>query len=374
MEPLVSIIVPVYNVEDYVTECIKSILNQTYRNIEVLIVDDGSTDASLKECKKFELVDGRIRIFHQQNKGVVAARKLGVSNAIGEYVFFVDADDYVDSSLLESLLECADGYDLVTSGYLKGETAHFDTLEKGNYVKKEELEYLISHMIAYDKSFEMGIIRSFWAKLFRRDKTQEVFSDLKENIFCGEDGDFLYRYILQCDSIKITHLCGYHYRVRKDSVMHSINKNYLKNIGDLYNSLEPIFLQHALSETLVLQLQKWINQMILSSGDYLGFSREIPNYSYLYPLIKETVNKKIVLYGMGKVGKCYKAFIEKTDICDIVLWVDSKWDLKSLDELNNDIYDFVVIAVLDEKTAKEIQGSLLQRKISKEKILWKKPI
>lgn len=104
MEKLVSIIVPVYNREAYVEQCINSLINQTYKNIEIIVVDDGSTDRSGEICETFASEDVRVKVVHQENGGVSHARNVGVSHAQGEYISFVDSDDYVTPEYVEYLL------------------------------------------------------------------------------------------------------------------------------------------------------------------------------------------------------------------------------------------------------------------------------
>ena len=105
--PLVSIIIPVYNVENYLERCIDSILNQTYSNLEVLLINDGSTDGSGKLCEKLEDVDNRIKVIHQINSGSSIARNAGLKQAIGEYICFVDSDDWIELNMIEVMLSYA---------------------------------------------------------------------------------------------------------------------------------------------------------------------------------------------------------------------------------------------------------------------------
>ena len=114
-EPLISIIVPVYNVEKYLSKCIDSIINQTYKNIEIILIDDGSTDSSGAICDKYALVDSRIHVLHIENSGVSNARNVGLNHATGDYIGFVDSDDYIEPNMYELLLEelIADDVDVV---------------------------------------------------------------------------------------------------------------------------------------------------------------------------------------------------------------------------------------------------------------------
>jgi len=119
LDKCVSVIVPVYNVEKYVVKCVKSLLQQTYQNLEIILVDDGSTDSSYKECVELAHCDNRIKLFHQDNFGVASARNKGLELATGEYVTFVDADDTVKEKYIEKLYcaICDGNYDIVFCGY-----------------------------------------------------------------------------------------------------------------------------------------------------------------------------------------------------------------------------------------------------------------
>lgn len=107
MRPIISIIVPVYNTEKYLDKCIQSVLAQTYTNWELLLIDDGSTDSSGAICDKYAAEDNRIRVFHKENGGVSSARNLGLDNAQGEWISFVDADDWIENSMLHDAYQKA---------------------------------------------------------------------------------------------------------------------------------------------------------------------------------------------------------------------------------------------------------------------------
>ena len=134
LQPLVSVIVPVYNVEKYLTRCLDSIVEQTYQKLEILLINDGSTDDSGEICRQYAERDSRIRLFHQENRGQSAARNVGLDNMTGEYIVFVDSDDYISPYLIECLLNCILEYGtlITVCGYLDVEDgddqAVFDTI------------------------------------------------------------------------------------------------------------------------------------------------------------------------------------------------------------------------------------------------------
>ena len=119
-EPLVSIIIPVYNVEQYLSECMESVLKQTYTNLEILLVDDGSTDSSPKICDKYASQDFRVKVIHKKNGGPMSACLMGIREAAGEYLAFMDSDDWIDLSMIEELVKETNGSDreIICSNYV----------------------------------------------------------------------------------------------------------------------------------------------------------------------------------------------------------------------------------------------------------------
>lgn len=383
-ETLLSVIVPIYNVEAYVEECIISILNQTYKNIEVLLMNDGSTDNSTEICRRYAKLDNRIKFYSQDNQGVVSARKNALAHIRGEYVTFVDADDFIELTFFQDMMSQVNGHDLVTSGYYNGYglcTKFFDGIHEGEYCTESELGYLYSNLIQLGEKKEIGIIRSMWAKIYKTDLVKVIFKEIDETISIGEDGDFLYRYILKCKSIQITKLCGYHYRMREDSVMSSVNKRFLRNIDSIYNTLEPVFLNHPYRDVLLVQLQGWIAQMINQAPYYLGFPIEMHTTSYVYPELKTIAGKDVVIYGAGNVGRSYKNFFERYGVCDVKLWVDKNtntyenmYTISKVKDVLNCKYDYIVIALKSESLATEVIKELSEIGVETDRIIWKKPL
>lgn len=129
MSPLISVVIPVYNIEKYLERCVKSVCDQTYQNIEILLVNDGSTDSSGELCEKLAQQDNRIRVFHKENGGSSSARNLGISQAKGEYIGFVDSDDYISENMYEILLSAIREYQVQIAQIGRDEID-----EQGNYL------------------------------------------------------------------------------------------------------------------------------------------------------------------------------------------------------------------------------------------------
>lgn len=133
IDTLISVVVPAFNAERFLNECVESIVNQTYKYLEIILVNDGSTDDSLKICNQFAQKDKRVTVINQQNKGVVLARKQGVKNAHGKYIAFIDSDDYIAQEYMKTMLNNIGDADLATSSLIMDNRVWEDSLDEGVY-------------------------------------------------------------------------------------------------------------------------------------------------------------------------------------------------------------------------------------------------
>ena len=236
----ISVIVPVYNTEKYLSRCITSILNQTYKDFELLIVDDGSSDKSGEICDSFASKDDRIRVFHQKNMGVVAARNLALDNISGEYVLFIDSDDYVDENYLEMLYSnMDDDVDVVVS---KRKVYYEDGTEKLYTYPEEEIKVAVDDKYDFEQAYSSFVSCGI---LYRA----SVIGDTryKAGLYVGEDTLFHNTVIRSCRRIKYIPQRGYNYILYKDSALHSdySYKRYTeviswKEIIDLYEDMPEV--------------------------------------------------------------------------------------------------------------------------------------
>lgn len=205
--PKISVIVPVYNTEKYLHRCIDSILAQTFSDFELLLIDDGSKDNSGRICDEYAAKDSRIRVFHKKNGGVSSARNLGLDNALGEWVTFVDSDDWVAVRYLENLHgHSLNGVDLVFS---------YATIDDGVHSRKENYPACLVKSNNLDEIFIKNDIAwhtSPWAKLYKMDLINSNKLKFIENVHIGEDLIFLYSYILYSNTIYISSDTDYIYK------------------------------------------------------------------------------------------------------------------------------------------------------------------
>lgn len=207
-DPLISIIVPVYNTEKFLLSCIESILNQDYKNIEVILVNDGSTDNSSLICKKYARIDKRVSMIEKKNAGVSAARNTGLFVARGDYIGFVDSDDKIMQNMYSNLLERIefDKSDICVLAKYTIRPFKWGRIGKRVIDKNEAIKRL----------FLLEFPTSVWAYLYRREIIDQIY--LNEDIHFFEDFEFNYRILKRCNKISLCNEYLYEYRINDYSI------------------------------------------------------------------------------------------------------------------------------------------------------------
>ena len=214
MEDKISIIIPIFNAEKYLERCISSVLNQTYKNFEAILVDDGSTDNSSLICDNYALKDKRIKIIHKKNGGVSSARNVGVENSEGKYIVFMDSDDFIDTDCLETFIKYR-RYDFIMCGFkeyieysVKREINHKLYIAKNNEETKR---------IALKKEY-IDFISFPWMKMLKTSiiKNNNIVFD--EKMDYGEDTCFILQYLAKCNNAIIIEKPLYNYAIVNGSL------------------------------------------------------------------------------------------------------------------------------------------------------------
>ena len=216
-EPLVSVIVPVYKVESYIQACLDSIVGQTYKNLEIVLIDDGSPDRSGVICDEYAMRDGRIKVLHKKNGGVSEARNLGLKYATGDWVTFVDADDWIDPEHVRQLVETTQNrrVDCVICGYIQ-EYPH------ATFVRHIDLDAPLTGGQAIFYMLRPDLYQGFlWNKLFRKDVIDRAELQLNGSLFYLEDLAFCADFFNRSQQICCIQSDSYHYRQRQDSAVYS---------------------------------------------------------------------------------------------------------------------------------------------------------
>lgn len=242
---MVSVVVPCYNCEETLSRCIQSIRIQTRAEIEIVLVDDGSIDKTGEMCDRAAKEDRRIRVFHQENKGLMNAWKRGVLEATGEFIAFCDADDYMDDNMIEVLENKAIHYqaDIVISGkadeYSNGTILYIDNRLAEGFYKKKDIQSKILPVYFSNGQMQSNIILAGrWVKLFRKSLLVENFSYLDDSISLGEDDLTTFSTVLSAESIYcIQNFYPYHYVKHQDSMIGRYDKNMFQKFLDLRNQM-----------------------------------------------------------------------------------------------------------------------------------------
>mgnify|MGYP003291965729 CR=1 FL=1 len=270
--PLVSIIVPVYNTENYLPRCINSVLEQSYREWELLLVDDGSTDNSGTICDRYSCADNRIRTIHQTNGGVSKARNTGIDNANGDWICFVDSDDTLPTDALYTMVNgISDNIDMVMGGYVE-----YDSDGKLSYAIAERICSTISVEQAFMEFFKPHHYRYqgyICSKLFRSPIIKQTGLHFDNDIYFNEDRLFSIRYLCSVTGrVHYTTTPVYEYFLREGSAMaslqHSFNYKYYTDLSAFAR----------------------MRRCLLANGYGKDFTKAmIPNISYSYHLIADMI-------------------------------------------------------------------------------------
>lgn len=318
MENKVSVIIPVYYVEEYLKKCVSSVCKQTYKNLEIILVDDGSPDKSGALCDKFAKKDSRIVVFHKKNGGVSSARNLGLEKATGKYVTFVDSDDWLPETAIADLV---DGIENNKSDFCFG-TGMFVGITGNKIIQELKNETLSVDEI--NKLVEYHIIlRSPWAKLYKIDIIKNHQIKFSEGIEFGEDRIFVWEYLKYCEKFTVIDKNVYFYSML--NVNNACGKYYEK-----YN----VWLKQY-TDILCQAIKK----SALPENEKVSLIRDFAFHEYV------DVCKMYIPHLKDNRVEAVKKIAETTDIFSPYIFAN---DEKFTNEEYNEIYsDFVLIKNYD---------------------------
>ena len=240
---LLSVIIPVYKVEQYLPQCIESILAQTVSDLELILVDDGSPDGSGKICDDYASRFSNIRVIHKENGGHTSARKAGLRIAEGKYISFIDSDDFLEPDMYEKMIRKLQEHqaDIVITGHVMDYSDRTvmceNALHSGVYTGSSLEDLRCNALFSISKA-KAGITGAMWCKLFPREMILEPFLNQEEDLRVGEDALFSFRMLLDARCVVIDNENrGYHYRILENSIVHSFDKKYFTNIQTMHNRL-----------------------------------------------------------------------------------------------------------------------------------------
>lgn len=359
VQPLVSIVVLVYRIEQYLSQCVESLLNQSYQHIEIILVNDGSDDRSPQLCDQFAMLDSRVRVLHQPNRGLVLARRAGLNAARGDYVAFVDGDDWVDTVMVEQLLGHAldSSADVVIAGHKEvlGDSIVEDArcrISAGCYTRDVLQSSVFPRMLCYDGFAEFGVFSYFWDKLFRTDLIRRHQRLVDHDIFMGDDAACVYPCLLDSNVVKIVDESLYYYRQRVSSSV-KIEQDKVRDrqrLRTLYRCMERRFRVMGYESLLAVQLKQFVCSLLLVRGlcgNVDGGRRsEIPGF------VDVPAASRVAIYGAGTFGQHLCRRLRDDATCAMTSWSDPNWSVYqrlgvpvvSPEELAADGHDLCIVA------------------------------
>lgn len=287
---IVSIVIPVFDMEPFIDRCISSVVDQTYRDLEIVIIDDGSTDRSLEICKEWENRDSRIRIFHQDNKGVSSARIKGIAESTGDFITFIDSDDWIDDTYVgtavEAFLQNSD-IDVVIEGMqqetMDGRSFRFGVIGRDHLYSAEEAG---QELFRYS-FFTWGIS----GKFYKRRLLDAI--KLDDHITIGEDLDWNWRLLHRAKKVFYTCKSDYHYVMNGNSAMHeqdSVMENSMEVFDRILNSCDQCsyYIRVYIERLEILLMARKIRAMYLRDphryeNDIDALCSRFKEYSEIYP-------------------------------------------------------------------------------------------
>ena len=377
-DQLVSIIIPIYGVELYLKQCIESVLSQTYQNLQIILVNDGSKDKCSEICHYYAIKDARIQIIHKQNEGIVNARKSGLAIAKGEFVTFVDGDDWVGENFIHNLIQPSLKYDIdfTIAGFIREfygkEDKILPKLPTGYYSSESLVNTIFPNAIYNGIFFQHGISTYVWNKLFRISKLKEFLALIDKNIVMGEDAALTYPYLFNCESIYITDAADYYYRQRPNSIVKSVPNLKLEysQLSLLFNHLKKN-LSNNLNNDIQNQLKLYFySQILIRSGGVINSDINTIPFSSIHNA------KKLVIFSSGSFGQHLISSLRKLNHYNIISWLDEDHiesqifglEVNSIDHILNITFDLVVIASIDENYTSDAVNKLINLGISRDKI------
>lgn len=375
---MISVIIPIYNVEQYLRQCIESVCNQTFQDLEIILVDDGSTDRSGEICDEFAGKDKRIVVIHKQNRGLVSARQAGVKAALGELIGWVDGDDWVEPDYFYQmyLAQKKSGADIITAGLFNdidtSSQVILDNIPSGTYSSK----MLLPQLLCSGKFFEYGLQPTLVTKLIRREILNKTQMMVDCRICIGEDAAVFYPSALEAERITVTDICGYHYRQHPKSLTHSKLENEQESLQLLIDYLANIFISQKAGELMLPQLNQY-KKYLYSMRCISFFDQE---QEILSPYGGISLGCRVVIYGAGILGQQIYRYLTDSGSAEVLLWVDRNAEYyqrigmkvyppEQVTRLNGQ-FDYILIANTRETVAEEIRRYLLAIHILASKIRW----
>jgi len=386
-----SLIITVYNCEQYLERCFESIKKQSYDIYEVIVIDDGSKDKSAQMCDEFANTIDNVKVIHKINGGTVAARKSGLEISTGDVVCFIDGDDWIDKDYCKKLIRPFlenEELDVVSSGLLfeyisnpKADYVLLDGAEAGLYRNEEVEKYILPGCIYdYEKDIS-NISTSICCKMLRRDIALNAMSYMDERLTIGEDGAYVLSVLLNSKNIFVIREAFYHYEQHPGFQNDKVGIETYEQLRHLKNCMVMIAERFNKSAILKEQIEYYVCSYLGKiEKNYFAIDKE--RRIFLFPEEYMQANSKVIVHGAGNVGRQYVKYIRKTKKYNLVGWTDKNSSSEfrgngipcSISELYKMEYDYIVLASNNSYILEDMKSDILQQGVLEEKIISKKPV
>lgn len=373
----VSIIVPIYNVEAELRKCVSSILTQSFKDIEVILVDDGSPDNCGAICDEFASKDNRVVVIHKENGGLVNARKSGLEKSTGKFISYVDGDDWIEENFIQNLVDCQKKYDvdIVAAGFSKDigniSDGHANVIPTGYYDKQKLIAEVYPKMICAGNYFYFGICSYVWNKLFKKELLWDSQMAVDPRISVGEDTSVVFSVLLKCNSLYISEDTSYHYYQKAFSMLKSMDslEKEKEKVGWLNDFLVKSLKDTPAEYNLMGQIERYIDSLrIIRYG-------ETKNTQNRFFDVAPT--DRVAIFNSGIVGQnIYSIYVSKK-IATITGWFDKDYEfyqeqglnVLSFNEIPSTEFNKIIVANLDEKSIQSALKILQSLGVDSKKII-----
>jgi len=358
---LISVVVPIYNLDAYLYQCVSSIVGQSYKDLEIILVDDGSTDNALEICEYFRKSDNRIQVIAQPNSGLVSARKAGLKAATGDYVFYVDGDDWIEPDCIAQYHRLASTHDadIVVGDYRREFLGSFQTIRNGiapgvydrNRIEKDILPKMISH----GPFFGHGLRTYSWGKLYKKSIILDLQNQIPDQVMVVEDAALVYPAIHRSNVVVVADIALCNYRQRPNSILKSthFDDRETHRIATAFQHLASTLHSEASPYNFEQQLQNYFAAIVtIRSGAFMSSAQAYDKFKVFGPLAP---GSRLAVYNSGSFGQHVYRHLQNNPSFSLVGWYDKdhkenailRMPVSDPDELSKTDFDHLLVPSFD---------------------------
>lgn len=306
MSPAISVIIPVYKCEKDLVQCIESVLNQTFQDFELILIDDGSPDSSPRICDEYMQKDNRIQVIHKKNAGVSSARNEGIKVVKGEYITFIDSDDYIDAEMFECLYKQAKEHlaDIVVSSLVMEKWENGGITEKSIYKIQSSKAYDSKELLEkWGQDFPAICMCGPWCKLYKSEAIKRNKISFDTSLSCGEDTYFNLDVLASIKKIYFCEEIFYHYRRdNADSLFSRFHKDTYEIHTKVYGKMRELMIALQCSKKAINQFENQYFRMLIGGvHEYFRFYNSNTQQERLNLVVKIALNKSVKNYKVRKI-------------------------------------------------------------------------